>query len=128
MKINLDAKILQLDGTEYQGLTLGVICFEAVTRTLPNDETLTGAEKLKLYRLAQVVSGRGEVEVDAEDVVTLKARIERAVVNVVVYGRALDLLEGRAANAAAHATSQAEFDAAVDGRDAPSGAPAPAVM
>ena len=118
MKINLDVPILQLDGTEFSDKpTLKIICFLSVTTPIKSDETLTAADKIRLYRLAQRIAGDSVVDLDAEDVALLKDRISKVIAHVVVLGRAFDMLEGR------DMQPQAVFDAAVDARDMPSGAP-----
>lgn len=93
MKRNLDLPILQLDGQPFKDdPTLGTVCFLAVTGSLPNDERQDGAQKMRLYGLAQKVHGGGVVDLTAEDVALLKERIGRAF-TVLVVGRAYELLE-----------------------------------
>ena len=119
MKINLDVPILQLDGTEFSDKpTLKIICFLSVTTPLKSDESLAAEQKIRLYRLAQRIAGAGVVDLDSEDITLLKDRIAKAVAHIVVIGRAFDMIEGRDVQ-----QTQAAFDAAVDARDMPSGAP-----
>lgn len=117
MKRNLDTPILKLDGAEYADKpTLKLICFTAIAEPLPGDEKLTPVDKLKLYALAQKLHAGGVVDLSAEEIAQLKDRIGRGY-SALVVGRAFELLEQDMPVA-----TQAEFDAAVDRRDMPSGA------
>lgn len=102
MKRNLNAPILQLDGTEFPGKnkqTLQSVCFVALTTPQEDDGSLNAETKMSLYRLAQKIVKGGEVELTAEEIALLKDRIGKVFVHVVVLGRAFELLEADASPA-----------------------------
>jgi hypothetical protein len=121
MKRDFSAPILKIDGTEYDDkANLATVSFMALTAQVPGDERMTGEQKLRQYKLAHLVHRGGVQEVSAEDVTLLKERIGKAF-SVMVVGKAYELLEQDV-----RVATLAEWDAAADRRDMPSGAPVPA--
>ena len=91
---NFNVPILKLDGTEFDDKpTLQSISVLALTTPVRSDESVDINRKLSLYRLAQRLTLDEEVDVTAEDIVLIKDRISKVIQNVVVIGRAFDLLE-----------------------------------
>lgn len=124
MQYDLSTQILNLDGKPFEdGATLRTMAFAAVTAALPDDQNKDLQHKLRLYALAQTIYAGGMVDLTAEDVALIKDRAARTFAHVVALGRMCDILEGR--NYVSPAQAQAAFDAAVDARDEPSGAPVP---
>lgn len=94
MLINLSSSILKLDDTEFDDkLTLQAVIILALTTIIRSDESTKIEHKIKLYKLAQKISQSAEVDLTAEDIVLIKDRIAATIQNVVVIGRAFDLLE-----------------------------------
>lgn len=94
MKRDFDALILKLDGEPFEDkATLKTVAFLSVTTPLQEDSMLPVEQKMKLYGLAQKVHRGGIVDLSAEDMALLKSRIGSVFNNVVVIGRAFDLLE-----------------------------------
>lgn len=94
MKRNLDAPILQLDGSEFSDkATLGTVCFSAVVAVIPADQNSDITQKIALYNLAQILAKGGEVDLTSEDIVLLKDRVGKVISNVIAIGRVFELLE-----------------------------------
>lgn len=92
MKINFDAPILRIDGTEFaEKPSLKTVCFMAATNQLPGDDAMPVDEKLALYGLAQKAHAGGVQELVVEDVALLRKRIGKAF-GVEVVGAAFALL------------------------------------
>lgn len=94
MKRNLDARILQIDETEFPDKpTLKIIAFMGVTTPVQGDVHLDIKVKLEMYRLAHVIAKGGIAEFTAEDVVLIKDRIGKVCANIVTIGRCFDILD-----------------------------------
>ncbi len=74
--------------------TLGSICSDALLSVLPGDEKVSGKIKYDNWQLAKLLlnSGKAEVNVTAEQIVTIKDRIAKSFGTVVV-GPVYALLE-----------------------------------
>lgn len=100
MKVNFDAKILDLKGNPLKDgtadLTLSDVTCAALIAVLQDDQNADSNKKMKLFRLAQTATKGGEQEVPAEDVVLLKERVSK-MYSALIVGRVFDLLEGSGA-------------------------------
>lgn len=96
MKLNFDAKILNLKGEVLKegtdDMTLGSVICSVMLNTIPEDTTMSGANKMKMFRLAQLASQGGEAEVVSDDVVLFKERCAK-MCGALIVGRAYDLIE-----------------------------------
>lgn len=98
MKVDFGKVLTTLNGEpikdEKEGdVTLGLVSVNALLGGKPQ-ETASGQEKLKRFKLAEKISGtKGEVDVTAEDVSLLKDLIGTGFGTIIV-GRALAMLEG----------------------------------
>lgn len=96
---NFNVPILKLDGTEFDDkLTLQTVTLLSLITPIRSDESKDTNYKLSLYRLAQKINSSHEVDITAEDIVLIKDRISTVMQNIVVIGRAFDMLEGRMAD------------------------------
>lgn len=105
MKVNLDKTIKTMDGKNFQEpdatgklvdkvLTLREVIFTTLTTPLADDQKLPAADKMRIYRLAQRVSGEGGiVAFTVEDLGTIKDRLNK-LYGVHIFGIVSDLLEG----------------------------------
>lgn len=97
MKRNFDAPLKTIDGEDFkldggEAFTLKKICLGAIGATLPGDDAMDGEKKFNLYKLASRINKGGLVDVTAEEISTLKARIAKAY-TVFAVGAAFTLLE-----------------------------------
>lgn len=96
MKIDFSAAITNLDGTPAKDgdadVTLGKVSCGALLATYPDEQHLSGEEKVKRFRLAETAAKGGEQEIKVEDVALLKKLIAKAFPPLVV-GRAYDIIE-----------------------------------
>lgn len=97
MKRNFDAILKTLDGEDFKAdgaapLTLKKVCIGAIGAALPGDEQMDGERKFGLYKLADRINKGGLVDVTAEEIATLKARIAKSY-TVFAIGAAYTLLE-----------------------------------
>jgi hypothetical protein len=83
MKLDLDIVLQDLKGrtfkwsdTDPTPMTLGDTLFAAVA-DVPRDKPLTGAQKRTRYRIAQLVSKKGVVEIDDADIAVIREECER---------------------------------------------------
>ena len=102
MRVNVEAAITDLNGETVQAsvvtpgadgpLTLGRVSVHALLVERPMEKT-SGEEKLQRFRIAARVHGGGEVDLTAEEIALIKARIGSVFLPLIV-GRAYALLEG----------------------------------
>jgi putative N-acetylmannosamine-6-phosphate epimerase len=93
MKRDLDEAMRDLDGKPFaDNATLKQVIFAAVTSQTQDDAAMPVAEKMMLYGLAQAVNRGGVVELTAEQIAVVKARIGK-LYPVLVVGEAYRLLE-----------------------------------
>lgn len=97
MKRNFDAILKTLDGEDFKvengaPLTLKKVCIGALGGALPGDDQMDGERKFGLYKLADRINKGGLVDVTAEEIAALKARIARSY-TVFAIGAAYTLLE-----------------------------------
>lgn len=103
MTINFSQKFVTLggdtvpDGDKGGVLTLRTIAENALLGTF-QDDTATGEEKLKRWKLAQSIHSVevGTLNVTSEDVVLIKRLIAKAYATMIV-GQAYEMLEGESA-------------------------------
>lgn len=99
MKVDFDHKILDLKGNAIKDgdtdLTLAGVVAPAMLAVLQSDANLTGAEKVRMFRIAQRATDGGEQELSVEDVALIKDRVVKGF-GALVVGRVYDLLEGNA--------------------------------
>lgn len=94
MKRNFDTLILNIEGVPFEdNASLKTVSFLALTAVIPADEDSLVDAKLRLYGLIQKIYTGGVIDVSAEDIALLKTRIGAVFTNVIVVGRAFDLLE-----------------------------------
>jgi hypothetical protein len=97
MKVDFGSEITDLKGKPLPNgdgnLTLGDIACTALINVLGDDQAMSGDDKVKLFRLAQLASEGGEQDVKVEDVALLKKRVAK-MYGALVVGRVFDLLEG----------------------------------
>lgn len=92
MKRNMDQPLTSLDGKPYEDKsTLKNVVFAAVTQPLDGERQST-EEKLQCYAIAQRVFAGGEVELTAEEITLIKARIGK-LFPVLIVGQAFRMLE-----------------------------------
>lgn len=93
MNRNFNAPMLDLEGNPYaDAATLKSVAFAAVQAQLEGDERLDVDSKMRIYTLAGKIVRGGIVEVSAEDLTLMKARIAKAYPPLVM-GEAFRLLE-----------------------------------
>lgn len=93
MKRNMDQPLTTLDNKPYEDKsTLKNVVFAAVTQPMEEDRAQSVEEKLKCYSIAQRVFAGGEVELTAEEITLIKARIGR-LFPVLIVGQAFRMLE-----------------------------------
>lgn len=98
MKINFDAKILDLNSKEIvdqnnKSTTLGTVASQALMAAFPDETNLEASEKVKRFKLSLKVVKGGSQDISVDDVSELKKLIGKAYGPLVV-GRAYDLIEG----------------------------------
>lgn len=100
MKINFTQVINNLDGTplkneKNEDLTLGMVCKNALLMSFPDEQSLTGEEKLKRYDMAVLIHAAKDDTLDltAERVAEIKKLVAKFYGPLVV-GQAWKMLEG----------------------------------
>lgn len=61
-------------------ITLSGLVANAILASLPEDSSLSGKDKIKLFKLAVKISEQSEVSLESEDISTIKDRVSK------VYG------------------------------------------
>lgn len=99
MKIDFSSVLKGLDGKELKGdlkgeksLTLGSVCVESLMASFPDEERLSGNDKVKRFKLAQKIYNRTPVDITVEDASLIKELIGKAYGPLIV-GQVWDLLE-----------------------------------
>lgn len=101
MKRDFNAQIIGLDGEVFkdekkQPLTLRRVVTDALGGQLPGDDAKTGDEKFQLFKLLVRINdgskNGGVVEIDANELATIKERVGRSW-NTLVLGPSYILLE-----------------------------------
>ena len=90
--VNVDAPILDIDGKPVPDLVAKKIMVDALLVSLEEDQRLPGEQKIKNFVLAQRISVGGHVDLTAEEVSLVKARVAKAF-NVLATGRIWELLD-----------------------------------
>lgn len=102
MKRNLNVVLKTLDGQplkeDHNGAVSDVLLSRLAVNALlvnyPDEQSLSGEEKVKRFKLAQQINDAdGDVEVTAEQVALLKSLIAKGYTPLVV-GQAYEILEG----------------------------------
>lgn len=103
MKINFDAQLYDLDNRpifegkpdEQKEVTLKTVSINAMltpTSPGPNQPSENGRSKLKNYKLAKNINKGGIVELEAEEISSLKEKIGK-IYSAIIVGSAYELLE-----------------------------------
>jgi hypothetical protein len=93
MKRDFDAPILNLDGVQFADVkTLKDAALLTFQQGVDGDDKLTGQQRVDLFLIAHKIAKGGVVELTAEDLATLKARIGK-LSSIVLVGRAWPLLD-----------------------------------
>jgi hypothetical protein len=93
MKRDFNAQILNLEGLPFSDVkTLRDAALLTFQQGVEGDEKLTGQQRVDLFILADKIVKGGVVDVTAEDVATLKARIGK-LPSIILVGRAWPLLD-----------------------------------
>jgi len=112
MRIDFDRALTTLDGEalkyaveacsacgrprEERSRTLRNACVDGLMATSPQDQAITGEEKVRRYQLAVRIHEGGVVEVSPEDVVLVRERVALLFGSIVV-GQVWPMLESGAA-------------------------------
>jgi hypothetical protein len=99
MKIDLDALILDLHGKPLPNggdasMTLGETIATAMIAIAPDDQSLSGDEKMRMFRLAQLAVKGGAQDIKTEDLAMLKTRVGK-MYGPLIVGRVYDLIEDK---------------------------------
>lgn len=93
MKRNFDAVLLDLDNQPFSdNATLKSICIAGLVTPTPDDNQQPATEKVRLFTLAQKIHAGGVIDVTAEEIADLKARIGKNF-HTLVVGRAFQMLD-----------------------------------
>jgi hypothetical protein len=97
MKLDFSQIITDLKGEPIKGsddaLTLGEVTSTTMIAIMPDDQSLTAEDKVKMFRIAQLAVKGGEQELKIEDIGLLKKRIGK-MYGALIVGRVFDLIEG----------------------------------
>lgn len=86
------ARIIAYLNTRGGDLALGDVCCVALQAQLPDEQNLSGAEKVKRFKLAVAIANGGVQDLKAEDISLLKTMIGKCYGTAIV-GRAYELLD-----------------------------------
>ncbi len=96
MKVDFSSIILDMEKNPVKegdkDVTLGMVACQALLATYPNETDISGDEKVRRFRLAEVAVAGGAQDVKIEDVTMLKKLIALAYAPLVV-GRAYDIID-----------------------------------
>lgn len=94
MKRNFDTVIKDIDGKPFADgtVTLKTLVITSIQIEAAGDERMPVTEKVDLFKIASKVVGGGDVELSAEEIAIIKARIGKTLKPIFV-GRAFELLE-----------------------------------
>ena len=96
MKINFAAPIKDIKGEPIveneKPVTLGSVSCQALLATYPDEQNLSGKEKVERFTLAACCSNESEADISVEDVALLKKLIGKAYGPLVV-GRAYEIID-----------------------------------
>jgi len=90
MKLNLNYKLLQLDGAEFTENGKDVYLSKLLAGRL--SENVTGIPALKAYDWAKQLWDTGEIEIDRSDLVKLQEFVESSQLFVFVKGQILEII------------------------------------
>jgi hypothetical protein len=76
-----------------QVVTFNTLLYLSVTTPIPSDAQASVAGRMELYKLASKIRDNIQLEMDAEDVSTIKKRAVAVVSSVIMFGRLIDFLE-----------------------------------
>jgi hypothetical protein len=107
MKINLDKALQAVDGKPFKQLsngkiedwapTLKEILFRSVTQATEEDmrSHRSSVEKMKLFKLSvKLASANGVADFELDEVALMKARLEKTVDDIQIFGLVSEMLEG----------------------------------
>ena len=87
---NLEGEVFtQQDG---EAVTLGNICVQALS--VPSQDE-TPKDKGAKFKLAVDLHGKSDVDLESEDIVLIKECLAKLGISNILYGRAVELLEGK---------------------------------
>ncbi len=100
MNLKFDVEILNLEGKPLVGpdqkpLTLKKAAVDALLALYPDEQTLSGEEKMKRYRIAKKITIGTEKDWTVEEIALVKKLIAKNYSSLLV-GPAWELLEGNA--------------------------------
>ena len=93
MKLDFSAPILGLDGKpDPSGATLGSVSITALMATFPDEQNLSGEDKIKRYKAALIIQLGGEQEITVDDASLIKKLVAKAYGPLVV-GRVDEIIK-----------------------------------
>jgi hypothetical protein len=98
MKVPFATVLKDLDGVDLQNgestVTLGTVAVQALLSPFPNEQDISGEEKMKRYELALRVRQTPEEDFPVDEIAKIKTLIGKIYTPVVV-GQAWKLLDGK---------------------------------
>lgn len=102
MKIDFDQKLKTLDGKDLkianteETVDLKTICIQALVNATEGQQPLSADDKIKYYNLALKIFQGGKIDLEVNDIATIKKLIgESRAMNIIVVGQSYLMLEGK---------------------------------